>query len=512
MARTTNKAEDLLTFTRASTGTALTKVAYGPELVTNGTFDSDLTGWTVNGAGASAAVVGGVAIVTRGSNVSGITQQYVTEVGKVYKATATIGLGTASFVSFRSGISVWTATDYVTVSGAGAYEFYFVATSTSAWITVYGGAVAGETFTADNISVRKVLYNDPTGTLKLISHPTNKPRVEYDANGLAKGLLIEEARTNLVAYSDFSGDWAGKTQVSLSLNSATSITGQQDAMIATSSGTDPYIFDFRSLTAGNNYVGTVWLKGVGNTIGRSPRVWFLSNIGSVTSVVADTTPLTSEWRRYTTTANCTISGSCLFRIDFDDTGLSVAGEQVYAFGAQLEQGSFATSYIPTSGATATRSVDLASVSVSEFGYNQAQGSVVVEAETFDNSVTNHGDFALVNSGNQNDIASGSRSGGTAAGTYTAWFKAGGSAQALLTVTSAVTSNTNYKAAFCYAANDFALTVDASAIVSDTSGTVPTFADEVKIGTNTYGYLNGHIKSIKYYPVRLDDDKLKELTL
>jgi hypothetical protein len=131
-------------------------VVIGEELVTNGTFDTDLTGWTINGAGASAAVVGGVAVVTRGSNVSGITQQYVTEVGKVYKATATIGLGTASFVSFRSGISVWTSTDYINVFGAGTYEFYFVATSTSAWITVYGGTVLGETFTADNISVREI--------------------------------------------------------------------------------------------------------------------------------------------------------------------------------------------------------------------------------------------------------------------------------------------------------------------------------------------------------------------
>ena len=41
---TTGKAQDLITFTRSTTGTALAKISYGEELVTNGTFllrDSD---------------------------------------------------------------------------------------------------------------------------------------------------------------------------------------------------------------------------------------------------------------------------------------------------------------------------------------------------------------------------------------------------------------------------------------------------------------------------------------
>jgi hypothetical protein len=49
---------DLITFTRASTGTALRHVGYGAELVTNGTFDTDSdwtkgTGWTISGGAAS---------------------------------------------------------------------------------------------------------------------------------------------------------------------------------------------------------------------------------------------------------------------------------------------------------------------------------------------------------------------------------------------------------------------------------------------------------------------------
>ena len=37
---------ELIDFTRSTTGTYLDSVVYGDELVTNGTFDSELTGWT----------------------------------------------------------------------------------------------------------------------------------------------------------------------------------------------------------------------------------------------------------------------------------------------------------------------------------------------------------------------------------------------------------------------------------------------------------------------------------
>ena len=53
---TTGKAQDLITFTRSTTGTALAKISYGEELVTNGDFASDSdwakqvsANWTISG-------------------------------------------------------------------------------------------------------------------------------------------------------------------------------------------------------------------------------------------------------------------------------------------------------------------------------------------------------------------------------------------------------------------------------------------------------------------------------
>ena len=45
---TTGKAQDLITFTRSTTGTALAKISYGEELVTNGDFSSD-SNWANTG-------------------------------------------------------------------------------------------------------------------------------------------------------------------------------------------------------------------------------------------------------------------------------------------------------------------------------------------------------------------------------------------------------------------------------------------------------------------------------
>ena len=48
--KTYDSATDLITFSRASGGTALSKISYGNNLVTNGTFDTDLSGWTTDTA------------------------------------------------------------------------------------------------------------------------------------------------------------------------------------------------------------------------------------------------------------------------------------------------------------------------------------------------------------------------------------------------------------------------------------------------------------------------------
>lgn len=102
MARVYGKFSDLITFTRASGGTALRPIGYGSELVTNGTFDTDSdwtknTGWTISG---------GVASSSGSNNYAGIGQVKSLTVGKVYSLTFTISSYTSGLLKAGVGNTV----------------------------------------------------------------------------------------------------------------------------------------------------------------------------------------------------------------------------------------------------------------------------------------------------------------------------------------------------------------------------------------------------------------------
>ena len=181
---------------------------------------------------------------------------------------------------------------------------------------------------------------------------------------------------------------------------------------------------------------------------------------------------------------------------------------ILIYGAQLEAGAFPTSYIPTSGATATRAADVCSMPVSAFGYNKSEGTVVVE----------YTPSCLVNSDFRGAIDLTEEGGSNAnrifhsADTAVHWrVKSGGVTSASLDAGNATASQLN-KVAGVYKLNDFAVTIDGGTVSFDSAGDVPVDIGRLHIGTLYNGFcLNGHIKSIKYYPRRLTNAQLQELT-
>ena len=77
----------------------------------------------------------------------------------------------------------------------------------------------------------------------------------------------------------------------------------------------------------------------------------------------------------------------------------------------------------------------------------------------------------------------------------------------------IAANTEVKLAVSIQTNNFGASLDGGAVVTDTSGTAELNLSELKIGSNRSGseILNGHIKSIKYYPRRLTNAQLQALT-
>jgi len=146
--------------------------------------------------------------------------------------------------------------------------------------------------------------------------------------------------------------------------------------------------------------------------------------------------------------------------------------------------------------------------VSAFGYNQTAGTVVVEVDnikadtsqrvlSINNSANSVNDrIDLLNNANSENVMN-----------YTL---DGGSLQADHTVS--VVGLTSFTVAAAFAPDDYSMCVNGGTVVAETDGTptVPT-VDTFRLGGGVSSPLNGHIKSLKYYPRRLTDAQLQELT-
>jgi hypothetical protein len=200
---------------------------------------------------------------------------------------------------------------------------------------------------------------------------------------------------------------------------------------------------------------------------------------------------------------CPATGKAFGNVYFAGNGTS----GVLVWGMQFEAGSFPTSYIPTVASTVTRAADVASITGTNFSswYRQDEGTLLASAIPFGPSAANFvadmDEGAVVN-----EI-------GLAVSSTFFWGLVynSGSYQADLRHGTPV-AKSKFLASLAYKANNFQLSANGVAYSPDTSGSVPAMA-RMTIGhrTNTANWLNGTIARLAYYPVRLPDAQLQELT-
>lgn len=144
----------------------------GPELVTNGAFDTD-TAWT---KGPGWVIAGGVASITSSAATNAITQT-LGVTGKTYQITYTVvSISTQGFRSFAGGNSGTLR------SAPGTYTELVVCGSSNNLIGVAASA-AGTTGSIDNISVRELPGNHATQT-------TAGARPTYQVDATGRGFLL----------------------------------------------------------------------------------------------------------------------------------------------------------------------------------------------------------------------------------------------------------------------------------------------------------------------------------
>jgi hypothetical protein len=131
-----------------------------PELVTNGTFDTDVSGWS---AGVNAGTIdwdNGAAVVTNDGTafVMGVSAPITLEVGKTYQ----IKLDCLEKTSFQSTIAVSASSTNKGISAqiteppisVGSFTVIFKSTITSAYLHLLANGAGAVTF--DNISVKEI--------------------------------------------------------------------------------------------------------------------------------------------------------------------------------------------------------------------------------------------------------------------------------------------------------------------------------------------------------------------
>jgi hypothetical protein len=248
----------------------------------------------------------------------------------------------------------------------------------------FPGATFGSDFTASQYQLNGAVYSSPTSLPGWTFTRASTGYAETAAGALVafasgapritdKGLLVEEARTNLLLRSqEFSTSW-NKTGVTITDNDTAAPDGTLTADRVTSTGSvvlsqvavlsatacaySVYAKQGSGPTAANTFLlrnNTTLANLLFGTINYSTGVW----TGSAGVTV---TALANGWWRITMVATTGITSGDSMAVYAAFTGNPTSGEYAYLWGAQLEVGAFPTSYIPTTTASATRADDVPSI-------------------------------------------------------------------------------------------------------------------------------------------------------
>jgi hypothetical protein len=226
---------------------------------------------------------------------------------------------------------------------------------------------------------------------QIVTADPNTVRVDWSLGYPA--MLIEPSATNLLDYSeDFSNaawsKFGGGTGVAPTVTPdfGTSPDGTVSAsriQFNKGSGTGytnmSIVFDSVQTSSGATTSKSVYLKS--NTTEAYEMVIYETSDASGTNVKKIT--VTPDWQRFDVygAVSSTTTGISIGLREINVSGLSNTAD-VLVWGAQIEEGSVATSYIPTSGSAVTRQADDLVIDGSDFTdfYNGSEGTFYMEIQ------------------------------------------------------------------------------------------------------------------------------------
>ena len=351
-------------------------------------------------------------------------------------------------------------------------------------------------FTLNSISVKK------------ISNDT--PRIDYtDSNN--PSLLLEPARTNLVEDSWDTNTWTWGRDANPNNTTRdfgySAPDGSNNATLFTRNAGTTGWFAWGNITTGVNadFTYSVFVKkGTSDTIelfnvSTSPQSKVVYNFNTNTfttelNATGKSVSYSDGWYRISMTYANGTTASSQIRHNLED------GESVYVFGAQAEQGSYATSYIPTNGGTETRNAEECTGGGDADTFNDSEGVLFVEFSAFEDTTNRTILFEDENADNRIFI----RIGGNG---FLYFFVDVGGTQIIASNWSGFEQTDNNKVAVRYSSSGYSVYVNGiERLAGANSISFTSNMNEIKMIT-----FPSRIKSINYFPEALEDHELERLT-
>tara|TARA_R110001632_G_scaffold39922_4_gene99757 strand:- start:730 stop:2181 length:1452 start_codon:yes stop_codon:yes gene_type:complete len=480
--------------TRASAGTRVnssglieTVELLGSEEITNGNFATN-TDWAVYG---NTEISNGKANLNSGTGAfaNTLSQSSVVTNLKNYKISFTI----SNYQEGEAYVSIGFNTSFV-VNADGDYTFYGVSQSGDNTNFLIRNGTTNFVASIDNISVKESTKN-------------NLARVDYD--GTASSLLVEPQRTNDITNSETFGS-TGWSQVLTGTaiapivtdNYAISPDGTQNAQRiqynlggGTSSGDRTIIREF--IDTQTDWFLSVFLK---SATGADQKILWHSNSDS------NETTITNEWKRYELDRNGITNA--WFGLGLRGSVSTVNTCDVLVYGLQAEQGSYPTSYIPTSGSTVTRVQDQYTKTGISNLINSEEGVFYFETSIFNPTLTPT--LSISDNSDNNTIRFRFQ---IDTNTFNVNVRKIGIDEGQISVTIADSRDIN-KYAVRYQDGDYAIFINGSLISSNNN--LPTFTDSTltTLNFNRGGGSSpffGKVKQLQVFETALTDSELIALT-
>jgi len=339
-----------------------------------------------------------------------------------------------------------------------------------------------------------------------------EPRIDFTDNTDGH-LLLEPESTNLIPYSEDFEQWTS-SNLTLTSGQSSAITSSNDAWLFTATDTLANVTLSVSSSGANTLsvfakAGTqdgIFIRFSGSS---NPRAAFnLSNgtlIGSGGGLTSSNVEAFNDgWYRISITGTDNVTDARIYVAD--STGNFVSSGNIYVQNAQLEELSYATSYIPTNGGQVTRDGETCTGAGEAADFNSEEGVLYAELSAFSND-DSYRYFGLTDGTDDNRV-------------IILYYNNNDRIRVLLT-----SGDTKYldeyytvsslvdfhKIALKWKVNDFALWVDGVERVTDTSGSVPIGLNTLAFNQTGGSHFYGKCKAIRVYKEALSDSELTTLT-